>query len=48
MGTMNIYKITSTGSWTLVSKAYKKINGSWVQQSDLTNVFDSTKNWVKG
>lgn len=48
MGTMNIYKITSTGSWTLVSKAYKKINGSWVQQSDLTNVFDSNTNYVKG
>ena len=48
MGTMNIYKITSTGSWTLVSKAYKKINGSWVQQSDLTTVFNSNTNYVKG
>lgn len=48
MGTMNIYKITSTGSWTLVAKAYKKINGSWVQQSDLTTVFNSNINYVKG
>lgn len=48
MGTMNIYKITSTGSWTLVAQAYKKINGSWVQQSDLTTVFNSNTNYVKG
>lgn len=47
-GIMQIYKVTSTGSWVSYTKAYKKVNGSWVQQSDLTNVFDSTKNWVKG
>lgn len=38
----------NNGVWTAASKAYKKINGAWVQQSDLTNVFDSTKNWVRG
>lgn len=36
------------GSWVAVSKAYKKINGIWVQQTDLTNVFDSQTNYVKG
>ncbi len=36
------------GTWTQCSKAYKKINGSWVQQSDLTTVFDSNTNYVKG
>lgn len=36
------------GSWVSAASAYKKVNGSWVLQSDLSNVFDSTKNWVKG
>lgn len=36
------------GSWVAASKVYKKINGSWVQQSDLTNVFESGTNYVKG
>lgn len=35
-------------SWAQATAVYKKINGSWVQQSDLTNVFDSTKNYVRG
>lgn len=36
------------GSWVQVSKAYKKINGAWVEQSDLTGVFQSGVNYVKG
>ncbi len=36
------------GSWISASKAYKKVNGSWVEQSDLTNVFQSGTNYVKG
>ena len=36
------------GSWVPVTAAYKKVNGSWVQQSDLTQVFDSNTNYVKG
>ncbi len=48
-GTMSIYQLSSTGGgWTLVAQAYKKINGSWVQQSDLTTVFNSNTNYVKG
>ena len=48
-GTMSIYQLGSTGGgWTLVAKAYKKINGSWVQQSDLTTVFNANTNYVKG
>lgn len=35
-------------TWTQATAVYKKVNGSWVQQSDLTNVFDSTKNYVRG
>ena len=36
------------GGWVAATKVYKKVNGSWVEQSDLTTVFDSTKNYVKG
>ena len=36
------------GTWQLVQSAYKKINGSWVQQSDLTQVFQSGTNYVHG
>jgi len=33
--------------WRTYSKVYKKINGSWVEQSDLSNVFSTTANYVK-
>lgn len=36
------------GAWTAASKVYKKVNGSWVEQSDLTNVFQSGVNYIKG
>lgn len=36
------------GSWTPVSKVFKKINGSWVEQTDLSTVFDTNANYVKG
>lgn len=36
-----------SGIWQEVVP-YKKVSGSWVQQSDLTTVFDSTKNYLKG
>ena len=36
------------GSWVAVTKAYKKVNGSWVEQTDLSNVFSSSTNYVKG
>ena len=36
------------GSWVTASKAYKKVNGSWVEQTDLSNVFQSGTNYVKG
>ena len=38
----------SNGSWVAASKAYKKISGSWVEQTNLSNVFDSNTNYVKG
>lgn len=38
----------NNGSWVAASKVYKKVSGSWVEQSDLTTVFDSNTNYVKG
>ena len=32
----------------IASKVYKKINGSWVEQADLSSVFDTSTNYVKG
>lgn len=36
------------GSWVEVQTAYKKVNGSWVAQSDVTSVFQSGTNYIKG
>ena len=36
------------GSWVAATDVYKKINGVWTLQSDLTTVFDSQTNYVKG
>lgn len=38
----------SNGSWIEVSKVYKKVNGSWVEQDDLSSLFDTAANYVKG
>ena len=40
--------IKQDGSWVAVRKAYKKINGSWVEQSDLSGLFDVDNLIVKG
>lgn len=36
------------GTWKTASKAYKKVSGSWVEITDLSTVFDSTKKYIKG
>lgn len=36
------------GIWTPVARAFKKINGVWVAQEDLTTVFDSSNTYIKG
>ena len=38
----------SGGAWIAANKAYKKVSGAWVEQSDLTTVFQSGVNYVKG
>lgn len=40
--------VKENGSWKNVVKAYKKVNGSWVEQSDITTVFNSSTNYLKG
>jgi hypothetical protein len=49
-GASPIFYVKEDGDWEAisVSKVFKKVNGSWVEQSDLTTVFDQTKNYVKG
>ena len=37
----------SNGDWVAASKVFKKVSGVWVEQTDLTSVFDSTKNYIK-
>lgn len=36
------------GSWVEVSAAYRKVNGTWTQVSDISSLFDSQTNYVKG
>lgn len=38
----------NNGVWVAASAAYKKVNGTWVLQNDLSNVFSSGTNYVKG
>lgn len=40
--------IKESGSWTQYNVAYKKVNGAWVLQSNLADVFDPNVNYVKG
>lgn len=38
----------NSGSWTAATSVYKKVNGSWVLQSDLSSVFNSSTNYIRG
>ena len=38
----------NNGNWVAATAVYKKINGSWALQTDLTTVFDPNVNYVKG
>lgn len=37
--------IKRNNQWVTVTKVFKKVNNSWVEQSDLSNVFDSGTNY---
>ena len=43
-GRLYLYK-RSGGGWTEANKVYKKVSGSWVEQTNLTSVFDSGTNY---
>jgi len=45
--TQTIY-YKNNGVWVAASAVYKKVNGTWVLQNDLSNVFSSGTNYVKG
>jgi len=46
-GVTQTLKIKSNGNWTDVSKVYKKENGEWIEQTELSQVFDTNTNYVK-
>lgn len=45
--TTGIY-LKQNGQWVEYTQAYKKINGVWQLQDDLSSVFDENTNYVKG
>ena len=47
-GAQPIISFKDNGAWVSAANVYKKINGSWIQQNDLTIVFDANTNYVKG
>lgn len=47
-GRVDTLYVRSGGTWKTVSRAYKKVNGAWVQQSSMSNVFSAGVNYVKG
>ena len=40
--------IKENGNWNKYSAVYKKENGIWVLQSNLTSIFDTNTNYVRG
>lgn len=40
-----IIYVKLNGLWVACSKAYKKIDGEWVEQADMSNLFDNTKKY---
>ena len=47
-GSTNQLMIKGSFAWESVSKVYKKVNGSWAEQSDLASLFSTSTNYVKG
>ena len=44
----NILYIKNNNNWQMISKAYKKTNGIWVEETDLTQVFNSNNSYIRG
>lgn len=47
-GVTQTISFKNNGTWIPVTVVYKKISGSWVRQTDLSNVFDASTNYVRG
>ena len=47
-GSQPVIYYKDNGAWVAATSVYKKVNGSWTLQSNLSNVFDSQTNYVKG
>lgn len=47
-GAADVLYVKENGAWTAAGKAYKKVGGAWAEQSDLTQLFDANKSWVRG
>lgn len=47
-GETDAIDVKLNGSWVEVQSAYKKVNGTWVLQTDLTTVFSSGTNYKRG
>lgn len=43
----NALYVKLNGAWKAVEKAYKKVNGSWVEQ-DIKTIFSSSGKYVRG
>lgn len=44
----SVLKVKDNGSYVTVQKAYKKVSGHWVEQTDLSTVFDTNTKYIKG
>lgn len=47
-GSTQLLWVKNNTTWTPYTKAWKKVNGTWVQQSNLTTVFQSGVNYRRG
>lgn len=47
-GTIQKIFLKVNDTWREYSKVYVKVSGSWVEQSDLSTVFSTSTNYVRG
>lgn len=41
-------RLKQNNSWTPVTKVFKKVNGSWVEQTNLSSLFNTNTKYIKG
>ena len=42
------FMLKQSGAWVDASKAYKKVNGAWVEQTDLASVVPDNERYQNG